>query len=67
LGGVFHFLGISPKNGFFGLFSAKIGPLATSSIYSESAQKSVAEKIHLYNQDKPKNEEKYFFPKIPKS
>jgi hypothetical protein len=35
----FHFLGILPKKGFFGIFSAKIGPFETSSIYSESAQK----------------------------
>jgi hypothetical protein len=30
------FLGISPKIGFFGLFSAKIKPFATFSINSES-------------------------------
>jgi hypothetical protein len=33
--GFFHFLGILPKKGFLGFFSAKIGQFETSSIYSE--------------------------------
>jgi hypothetical protein len=42
-------LWILPKNGFFRLFSAKIGPYATSSIYSESAQKTLPENIHFFD------------------
>jgi hypothetical protein len=45
-GGVFLFSGILPKNRFFRLFSAKIGPYATSSIYSESSQKT---HIHFFD------------------
>jgi hypothetical protein len=37
-----------PKNRFFGLFSAKKGLYATSSIYSESAQKTLPENIHFF-------------------
>jgi hypothetical protein len=44
----FHFLGILPINGFFGLFSAKKGSYATSSIYSESAQKTLPENIQFF-------------------
>jgi hypothetical protein len=48
LGGVFPLFGnILPKNGFFRLFKAKIGPFATSSIYSESAQNTLPEDIHF--------------------
>jgi hypothetical protein len=46
-GRILTFLGILPKNGFFRLFSAKIGPYATSSIYSESAQKTLPKNIHF--------------------
>jgi hypothetical protein len=46
--GFFHFWGILSKNRFFGLFSAKIGLHATSSIYSESAQKTLQENIHFF-------------------
>jgi hypothetical protein len=46
--GFFHFLGILPKNRFFEIFSAKIGSYATSSIYSESAQKTLPENIHFF-------------------
>jgi hypothetical protein len=45
--GFFHFLRILPKKGFFRLFSAKIGPFATFSIYSESTQKTLPENIHF--------------------
>jgi hypothetical protein len=36
MGGFFQFLGILPKNEFFKLCSAKIGPFATNRIYSDS-------------------------------
>jgi hypothetical protein len=46
--GFFYFLGVLPKNVFFRLFSAKIGPY-TSSIYSESAQKTLPENIQFFD------------------
>jgi hypothetical protein len=46
--GFFHFLGILLKNRYFGLFSAKIGLYATSSIYFESAQKTLPENIYFF-------------------
>jgi hypothetical protein len=45
--GFFHFLGILPKKSFLGFFSAKIGPFETSSIYSESAHKTLPENAHF--------------------
>jgi hypothetical protein len=47
--GFFHFVGVLPKNVYFRLFSAKIGLYATSSIYSESAQKTLPENINFYD------------------
>jgi hypothetical protein len=43
--GFFHFLGILAKKGLFEIFSAKIGPFETSSIYSESAHKTLPENV----------------------
>jgi hypothetical protein len=37
------------KKGLFGLFSAKIGPFATSSIYSESAQRILSENVQFFD------------------
>jgi hypothetical protein len=45
----YNFLRILPKKGFFGIFSAKIGPFGTSSIYSESAQKTLPENFHFFD------------------
>jgi hypothetical protein len=42
-----HFLGILTKIGFFRFFSAKIIPYAKSSLYCESAQKTIPENIHF--------------------
>jgi hypothetical protein len=38
--------------GFLDFFSAKIGPFETSSIYSESAQKTLLENIHFFDLSK---------------
>jgi hypothetical protein len=46
---VFSLLGnFTKKKEYFNLYEAKIGSFATSSVYSESAQKTLPENAHLF-------------------
>jgi hypothetical protein len=45
--GGFPLFRILPKKGFIEFFSPKIGPFSTSSIYSESAHKTLPEYVHF--------------------
>jgi hypothetical protein len=45
-GGFFPLFGNFTKKRFFKLYSANVSPFATSSIYSESAQKTLLENDH---------------------
>jgi hypothetical protein len=50
LGGIFPLFGnFTKKTVFWGFFSAKIGHFETSSIYYESAQKTLPENVHFFD------------------